>query len=59
MFIKDYDKQHYTEHKHEVSVNRKYNDKEYREQIKLKQKGRYVALNKLRSPALKSDGSGI
>ena len=58
---KDYDKQYYTEHKQELLSNRKdkyINDNEYRETIKLKQKSRYVELNKLRSPALKSDTSG-
>ena len=58
---KDYDKQYYTEHKHNLLSNRKdkyNNDNEYRENIKLKQKSRYVERNKLRIPALKSDGSG-
>ena len=59
---KDYDKQYYDEHKQELLNKRKdkyNNDNEYREQIKLKQKCRYVELNKLRSPALISDGSNI
>ena len=58
---KTYDKQYYNEHKHELLNARKdkyNNDNEYREQVKLKQKCRYVELNKLRSPTLRSDGSG-
>lgn len=51
---KDYDKQYYNEHKQELLNKRKdkyNNDNAYREQIKLRQKCRYVELNKLRSPA--------
>ena len=58
---KEYHKQYDTVHKQELLSNSKdkyNNDNEYRENIKLKQKSRYVEINKLRSPALKSDGSG-
>ena len=58
---KNYDKQYYNEHKHELLNARKdkyNNDNEYKEQIKLKQKARYLELNKLNSPTPKLSGSG-
>ena len=58
---KSYDKQYYNEHKPELLNARKdkyNNDNEYKEQIKLKQKARYLELNKSRTPTQKLSDSG-
>ena len=57
---KDYDKQYYTEHKHELLNNRKdkyHNDNEYREQIRQRQKDKYDELKQLKQSINYSESS--